>query len=301
MVLEDLCDGLSGPLRFDSMNDVWRGTRRRWMRTLAGAGGAVGLYGWRIEPHWVEVVRRPLAVPNLPSGWVGRTVVQLSDIHVGPYVDDDFLAHWFRQIASWKPDLVIYTGDFVSCGWTLSDERFLAAYAEAPHGRLGTCGVLGNHDFGRRWNDAVLGGRFARHLGNLQIRMLQNTVVDFDGLRLLGVDDLWGPHFCPDSIGRQVASERPHLVLCHNPDGADLPVWGDYRSWILSGHTHGGQCQVPLLTPLVLPVKNTHYLAGEYPLQGGRRLYINRGLGHLARLRFAARPEVTVFTLVPSA
>jgi len=38
-------------------------------------------------------------------------------------------------------------------------------------------------------------------------------------------------------------------------------------------------------------------VAGEYALAGGRRLYINRGLGYLRRVRFAARPEITVFEL----
>jgi predicted MPP superfamily phosphohydrolase len=44
-------------------------------------------------------------------------------------------------------------------------------------------------------------------------------------------------------------------------------------------------------------VRNKRYTAGEIPLADGRRLYINRGLGHLIRVRFNVRPEITVFTL----
>jgi predicted MPP superfamily phosphohydrolase len=91
--------------------------------------------------------------------------------------------------------------------------------------------------------------------------------------------------------------QRPSLALVHNPDTADRPVWGNYKGWILCGHTHGGQCKPPFLPPPLLPVSNRLYQAGEYALAGGRRMYINRGLGHLLQARFHVRPEVTIFSL----
>ena len=75
------------------------------------------------------------------------------------------------------------------------------------------------------------------------------------------------------------------MVLCHNPDALDLPIWEGVRGWVLAGHTHGGQCKPPFLPPPLLPVKNRRYTCGEFALSGGRRLYINRGLGHLIRVR----------------
>jgi hypothetical protein len=89
--------------------------------------------------------------------------------------------------------------------------------------------------------------------------------------------------------------------LCHNPDGADQPGWGDYQGWILAGHTHGGQCRPPFCRPPCLPVENPRYVAGEVDLGDGRRLYINRALGHLLRLRFNVRPEITAFRLTRAA
>jgi predicted MPP superfamily phosphohydrolase len=86
-------------------------------------------------------------------------------------------------------------------------------------------------------------------------------------------------------------------VLSHNPDTVDEPGWGRYAGWILAGHTHGGQCKPPFLPPPLLPVRNRRYTAGEFTLSGGRRMYISRGIGHLQRVRFNVRPEVTVFHL----
>ena len=84
---------------------------------------------------------------------------------------------------------------------------------------------------------------------------------------------------------------------CHNPDGVDLLGWQNYHSWILSGHTHGGQCKPPFLPPPLLPVINRRYTSGEFDLSGSRRLYISRGIGHIMKVRFNMRPEVTLFEL----
>jgi predicted MPP superfamily phosphohydrolase len=96
-------------------------------------------------------------------------------------------------------------------------------------------------------------------------------------------------------------SSRAAIALCHNPDGADALEWGDYRGWILAGHTHGGQCRPPFLPPPLLPVRNRRYAAGEVGAPGGRTLYISRGVGYYLHVRFNVRPEVTLFTLRPAA
>jgi predicted MPP superfamily phosphohydrolase len=96
----------------------------------------------------------------------------------------------------------------------------------------------------------------------------------------------------------KLTPDEPTVALFHNPDGADLSAWGDFRGWILSGHTHGGQCKPPFLPPPLLPVFNKRYTSGAFDLGGGRFMYINRGLGHLLRVRFNVRPEITLHRLV---
>ncbi|HEX6598241.1 MAG TPA: hypothetical protein VF034_02895, partial [Gemmatimonadaceae bacterium] len=68
---------------------------RRQFLALGGAalasGAGLGLYTWQVEPHWVEVVRRPLPLAYLPPALEGRTLLQLSDLHVGPQVDSSYL------------------------------------------------------------------------------------------------------------------------------------------------------------------------------------------------------------------
>ena len=125
--------------------------------------------------------------------------------------------------------------------------------------------------------------------------MLRNEVAEIDGLQVAGLDDLWAGRF---DTARGLAALDPRkasLVLSHNPDTVDEPGWGDYRGWILAGHTHGGQCKPPFLPAPLLPVRNRRYTSGEFDLSRGRTMYISRGVGYLLRVRFNVRPEVTLF------
>ena len=85
------------------------------------------------------------------------------------------------------------------------------------------------------------------------------------------------------------------MALSHNPDTApSLAHRG--AALILSDHTHGGQVSIPFLGPPILPVERREYAAGPYDL-GATRLYVNRGIGWLVRVRMFVRPEVTLHIL----
>jgi predicted MPP superfamily phosphohydrolase len=274
-------------------------TRRGFLRLgFYGTAGAVLGYTYFIEPHWVEIVRRDLPVMNLPPQWSGRTLVQISDLHIGPIVDDAYIRSALRLAASLKPDLLAITGDFVSYHGPEQIDQAARVLAQVAPARLGTLAILGNHDYGHGWSELDVADRLEKQLRNVGIDVLRNQARDMDGLVIVGLDDLWGRQFDPDRVLPGLDPNKAAIVLSHNPDAVDRPGWGNYRGWILSGHTHGGQCKPPFLPPPLLPVENKRYTAGEFDLYDGRRLYINRGLGYLRRVRFNVRPEITAFTLV---
>ena len=277
--------------------------RRQFARAACAAGVAglgAGLYAWRIEPHWVELTHRIMPVKNLPESLIGKTLVQLSDIHVGHQVDDAFVRSAFQTVQRLNPDIVTYTGDFVSHHDRVH-EQAAAVYPDLPRGRLATVGVFGNHDYGPAWSELDYADRLERILTRNGMTLLSNQAVEVEGLRLIGLDDRWGPNFDPAPILGTAEAGEPAVVLSHNPDNADLAVWGEFDGWILSGHTHGGQCKAPFLPPPVLAVENRRYTSGAFDVGGGRHLYISRGLGHKERIRFNVRPEVTIFSLVREA
>jgi uncharacterized protein len=250
----------------------------------------------RLAPRWLEIVRRRLPIRDLPSALVGRTLVQLSDLHVGPRVDDNYILDTFRTVAEMSQDIVVLTGDLTSYHpGLLPQARRL--YRQFPKGRLATLAILGNHDYGPNWSHPEMASAVVDTVAPLGITIMRNDVCDVAGLQVAGLDDLWANRFQPENALAKLDATRPALVLSHNPDTVDLPVWGNYRGWILSGHTHGGQCKPPFLPPPLLPVQNRRYTSGEFELAGERRLYISRGVGHLIRVRFNVRPEVTLFEL----
>jgi hypothetical protein len=272
-------------------------TRRRFLQMSAVAAGlGVGVYTWRWEPHWLEVVERPLPVAHLPEPLIGSRIVQLSDLHIGRQVDDAYLIRTFDRVKDLSPDIVVYTGDFITydAGFFEHARRM---FAHLPLGQRATLGVLGNHDYGHGWSDRDVADQVVALAAAAGVRMLRNEITEISGLQIAGMDDLWAGRSDPEKALACLKPDTGALVLSHNPDAADLPGWGTYQGWILSGHTHGGQCKPPFFAPPSLPVENRRYTAGEFLLAGNRRMYINRGVGYTLRVRFNARPEVTVFQL----
>lgn len=268
---------------------------RRYFLTLLATPVLAGLYTWRIEPIWAEYVRRKLPIRGLPVDLQGRTLVQLSDLHVGDRVDPDFLVGVFDAVARMRPEIVVYTGDFISYSGPATLAQLERVADRLPRGTLGTAAVLGNHDYGAGWRQGSVADAVAGILARTGCNVLRNEVACVGGLNIGGVDDLWAGRARLEPAMTRL--KAPTLMLCHNPDLCDVPGWAGYDGWILAGHTHGGQCRPPFLPPPILPVKNRRYTAGAFELSGGRSLYINRGLGHLTRVRFNVRPEVTVFEL----
>ena len=275
--------------------------RRTFLKSTAVLGGAgllTGLYAWQVEPYWLEFVRLRMPIRNLPDPLVGKTLMQISDIHVGNRYNRQYLIDSFRQAQRFNPDFVAYTGDFVNYESPEQFGQLDEVFDHAVRGTLGTVGVLGNHDYGKDWREPAVAERVISILSQKGISILRNEQKSFGGLNFIGIDDWWSTNFQPERVMSGLDTDAAQIALCHNPDVADLPVWNGYQGWILAGHTHGGQCKAPFLPPPLLPVKNKRYAAGEVDLNDGHTLYINRALGHLIQVRFNVRPEITLFELV---
>lgn len=275
-------------------------TRKHFLKKLlqlSAAGALPFLYSWQIEPFWIEFVERKLPIKNLPAALEGKILMQISDLHVGNRFDWNFLIESFQKAQKFDPDFVVYTGDYVNHGTSEDQKHLLKVMEKAVYGKMGTFGILGNHDYGEGWKNLGSSEQICRILQNSGVTMLMNEQAESYGLNIIGFDDLWSPNFDPMKVMKDYDPGKANLVLCHNPDVCDKKVWNGYRGWILSGHTHGGQCRIPGVITPVLPVENKKYISGEIDLEDGRMLYINRALGHSFQVRFMVRPEITVFTL----
>ncbi len=264
--------------------------------TLAGAGAFA--YVRAVEPRWLDVEAISLRVPGRAKTLDGKRIVQISDIHLGPYFTPERLGHAVAEINRLAPDWVILTGDFFTGG-----EEHAAGLIE-PLRQLEppTFAIHGNHD--------IWGGRDVL-MGALQetpVTLLVNQSLALaDDLWLAGVDDAWAGHPDLRAALRDVPERATTLLMAHEPDyfdhvvKRDAPVVAQF-----SGHSHGGQVRVPTIGPgpdgngsraLILPYGGHRYPIGLRHV-GQRQVYTNRGLGMWPMpYRFNCRPEITLFTL----
>lgn len=275
-----------------------------WAKWL-GRSWAHITYALRVEPTWVEVNRLEIPVPDLPAPFAGLRVVQLTDFHCGPFVSTAYLSEVIELTRLQDPHLIVLTGDYVHKGYT--HVHRIAAQLSKLKAPLGVFAVLGNHDFSVR---NALGIRRYRHLHRAiaealtarGIRVLQNEnlPLELDGARiyLSGVDDLWSRVCDLRRALEGLPDTAPRILLAHNPRTVEQ-INGERCDLMLSGHTHGGQIDLPGLGRVVLGKKVKRFAAGIYQWRD-TLLYVNKGVGVGFPIRYRVRPEVAVFTLSPA-
>lgn len=215
---------------------------------MAGISSLGGMYAWQLEPFWLEFVKISMPIKNLPSHLEGKKLMQISDMHIGKRFDYQFLIESFKKANEFTPDFVVYTGDYVS---TYKDQVLFGmvkeVFSHLVKGKIGTFGILGNHDYGKNFQEEEVASQLSNLLEINGVKVLRNEKVSVDGLDFIGIDDYWGTNFQPEKAMSMYKVINPSIVLCHNPDVCDLDIWGDYSGWILSGHTHGGLVKPPFL------------------------------------------------------
>ena len=283
-------------------------SRRRFLRTgmrLAGGGVAAGLgYALVVEPRWFRVTHRVLPIADLPGPLDGLRIVQLTDIHHGPWLALPYVRQVVDAANALEADLLVLTGDYVHHSPAYIQP--VAAELARLRARIGAVAVLGNHDW---WEDGPL---MAAELARAGIALIDNgrriltpdrrLVADAaEGLAIAGVGDLWED---PPDYRRALAGlppTMPRLLLSHNPDAAEERglVRGGLRvDLMLSGHTHGGQVAFPFLGTPITPSKFGQKYAQGLVRGPACPVFICCGIGvSMLPLRAGVPPEIAVLEL----
>jgi predicted MPP superfamily phosphohydrolase len=260
---------------------------------LAVAGLAFGIVGARRTARVREV---SVPIEGLPAGLDGFSIVQISDVHVGPTVKREYVQRIVDAANRLDADVVAITGDLVD-----GRVRDLSADVE-PLARLrsrhGTYFVTGNHEY---YSGAA---EWTAQLEQLGLRVLNNehVVLEHAGARLVlaGVTDYSAGHFVPahkSDPGRALAGAPAdaavRVLLAHQPRSAEAAAEAGFDVQ-LSGHTHGGQ-----FWPWNLFVRlQQPYTAGLHRLRS-LWVYTSRGTGYWGPpVRLGAPSEITRLRLV---
>lgn len=234
----------------------------------AGALSAFALFQGLRAPVVEEYEVR---LPGLSDRLDGTLVVALSDLHLGAFRGERWLAARVAQVNALRPDLVVLLGDLFE-GHSPPRRELLPVLGglSAP---LGVWAVPGNHE----WHGG--NGNGMAPIGSAGIRVLDNRWAEVrPGLVLVGVDDLPVGHRDgkgPDPISRSFAGRPPgaSILLKHVPSEVDRAAAAG-AGLMLSGHTHGGQIwPFGYLVRLVYP-----YVDGVYRRKG-MTIVVSRGAG----------------------
>jgi len=214
------------------------------------------IYGiWNAFSLRIKTIEVP--IKNLPASWDGKSIVQLSDLHLGAIHRPGGLKKIVQKTNALKPNLIVITGDLFD-GMDGDLTVFIDGLNQlkAPQGIYF---VTGNHE-------AYLG--FERALAIISktaIRPLDGEVVSIDGLQIIGVGfpmngQTQNPKTAFESPGFD--PKKPSILLYHTPtnvlnsyDSFGRQQVGTYWSpdtdfsyaekqgvgLQLSGHTHRGQ------------------------------------------------------------
>ena len=262
-------------------------------------GLAATLWGFWNARRTARVVRVDVPIAGLPAALHGFTVAQISDIHVGPTIRQQYLARIVARVNALGADMVAITGDLVD-GRVADLQRHVEPLSglRSTHG---TFFVTGNHEYysgAHAWIDEL------RRLG-LTVLMNEHVVLRHDtaALVLAGVADYGAHHF--DEAHRSdparslvgAPADAPiRVLLAHQPRSAQAASSAGFDLQ-LSGHTHGGQ-----FWPW------NHFVKFQQPFSAGLNklknlwVYTNSGTGYWGPpKRFGVPSEITHLRLVTAA
>ena len=265
------------------------------------------IFGATEGKQYFQVKEITIESKDVPQGFEGYRIVQLSDIHVGSWNGDtQAMEKAVSMINDLQPDLIVFTGDLVN---NLASEldNFTSVFSQL-RAKDGVYSVLGNHDYSTyiHWEnpedqkEELI--RLKQKQAEMGWTMLNNRHVKLyhqnDSIALIGVENSGRPPF-PNhaklSEAMQGTEGMFQILLSHDPTHWKREVLPQTDiQLMLAGHTHAMQTKIFGFTPaqFIYPENDGLYQEEE------QMLYVNIGLGHLLYpMRLGAWPEITLLTL----
>lgn len=264
-------------------------SKRRGAPPVAEIGPAIDL---RRPATTMDLILRHYEVPV--AGWSGPPlrVAQVSDLHLNSHLPIAYFEDAMRKVTAAKPDLVFFTGDFIT---EAAYVPLIGRVLPLAQARLGSFGVLGNHD---RWADpegvrAVVASAGVRMLRDGAVRL---SLGEDHAVTLSGFEHPWGDQQweAPERLGDEL-----QIILTHTPDNVYQLKDRGFDA-IFAGHYHGGQIRMPGLGSLVVPSRyGRRYDRGHFVF-GRTHLFVSSGVGSAEPpVRIWCPPDVLIVDFLP--
>ncbi len=253
-------------------------------------------YARYIESYDYRTRQETVATPLISAGSEVKILI-ISDTHFSKWYTPENFSEAVGSINEIQADYVLFLGDLFdyleNYSGSVPEISRCLGLIQAKKGKYA---VFGNHDYGGgaefKYEDIMAAGGFT---------VLRNSsqLLQEDNINLIGLDDMligYGDAGCAGDLAREGCL---NLLMCHEPDVADQIL--NYNvNLMVSGHTHGGQVNLPKITDMLLPTYGTKYVKGVYDFgnAAATKLIVTSGLGMTKLpLRFLSPPDITLITL----
>ncbi|ENV47336.1 hypothetical protein P255_02178 [Acinetobacter brisouii CIP 110357] len=260
---------------------------------FSGLLSTILIYARFIEPNLIRVKTTQYQINEPHSFHHPFKIALIADLHVGLFSGNERqLKTIVKKINQQQPDIVVVAGDWTyEPEDTLVEELAILKQIHAP-----VYSVLGNHD--EQYPGPPIRQLLQQALDANQIMDIEGEVIEFDEFRLIGVGDLWAGktdmRFMPD-----LPQDKPWVIVSHNPDTVDMVPELPCHPLMLSGHTHGGQIELPWLTSYIMKhVSISGHKQGLYQHEHAD-VYVTVGTGMVGvPFRFRVPPTVDMIELI---
>ena len=258
--------------------------------------GAFLVYVTYIERSLITVKNEDIKLKN--HNIDPLKIVQFSDTHVGEFYSLEQLEKIVSKINNQNPDIVVFSGDLFDVASNFDNKENIIPILEKIQATYGKFAVFGNRDYG---------GGASKFYENYMTKAGFTVLVDdsysieigSETLTLYGTDDhlLGNPN--PDKLMGNIDENHINILISHEPDPFD-----EYKEHpidlALTGHSHGGQVNVPFIGPVVKTVLSDVYFKGMYHIDNTRqtKLFVSSGIGNTkVPFRLGNIPEIIVFNV----
>jgi uncharacterized protein len=250
------------------------------------------------------VVRQvDVRVPGLPAGFDGFRIANLSDVHIGRFIDVKELSRGMNTINDQNVDLLVVTGDLVDDVRQFEGTMQVLEQSNTPNEIVA---ILGNHE--EMDNLPKILAIYDQHKARITLLVNESMVITRGGatLHIVGVDYPMNPkggHMLPHPEQNAAMSAQADVAFAGLPKGETILALSHHPAFFpfaaahgakltLAGHTHGAQIRL-FGRPLIDAYP---YLQGLYR-RGDSYLDVSAGFGHWLPIRFGVPREIVIVTL----
>lgn len=252
----------------------------------------VALYAFYIEPKLLISRTETIATGKLMEE---LTIVHFTDTHIGPDYSIEQLEKLVKKINAKKPDIILFTGDLVDVARDFEGIYDISPTLKKLTPKLGKFAIYGNHDHGggahRYYNDIMTESDFILLDNNSFLLKINEK----ENINIIGLDDamLGNPNYSVSNTN--FVAQYPNILLLHEPDLLDK-MDTTMIDASFSGHSHGGQVNLPFVAEYALPLYGKKYVKGQYQVNESNSLNVSSGIGTTRiAARFMTIPEFVVY------